>query len=235
MAFFGLFASKLSVRDSRILQGKADRHSHILFGVDDGIRTIEDSLQAITTLEALGVTDLWCTPHIMEDVPNTTQILKARFEELSAAYKGSVRLHLAAEYMMDTVLEERLERCDLLTMENNIVLVETSTLNPPYGYMGFFKKIMGAGYRPLLAHPERYRYMSDEDYAQLRQMGVLFQLNLPSILGYYGKGVQEKAVQLLEKGYYDYLGTDCHRTKALEEPFDRKLLSRSICKRLENL
>ena len=235
MGLFELFAGRLSVRESKVLQGKVDRHSHILFGVDDGIRTIEDSLQAIALHETLGITDLWCTPHIMEDVPNTTPGLQARFEELRQAYKGGVRLHLAAEYMMDNLLEERLEGRDLLTMEDNMLLLETSTLNPPYGYKEILRKIMSAGYRPLLAHPERYRYMSDDDYAELRKMGVLFQLNLPSVLGYYGKTVQQKAEELLEKGYYDYLGSDCHRTKALLEPFDRKLLSRSTFKRLRDL
>ena len=110
MGLLELFAGRLSVRESKVLQGKVDRHSHILFGVDDGIRTIEDSLQAIALHETLGITDLWCTPHIMEDVPNTTPGLQARFEELRQAYKGGVRLHLAAEYMMDTLLEERLDR-----------------------------------------------------------------------------------------------------------------------------
>ena len=235
MGLLEFFAGRLSVRESKVLQGKVDRHSHILFGVDDGVSTLEESLQAIALHEALGVTDLWCTPHVMEDVPNTTEALESRFAQLCEAYKGSIRLHLAAEYMMDTLLEERLDRHDLLVMEDNMLLVETSTLNPPYGYKDILRKIMSAGYRPVLAHPERYRYMSDEDYAELHKMGVAFQMNLPSVLGYYGKTVQQKALELLGKGYYRFIGSDCHRTKALLEPFDRKLLSRSTCKKLKDL
>ena len=88
MGLFGLFSSKRSLQESGILNGSTDRHSHILYGVDDGIKTPEDSLAALAFEESLGVREVWCTPHIMEDVPNTTEALKSRFEELCGIYNG---------------------------------------------------------------------------------------------------------------------------------------------------
>ena len=131
MGLFDFIKRKQSLLQSGVLQGATDRHSHILFGVDDGIRTLEDSLAVLAYDEEIGIKEVWCTPHIMEDVPNTTEALKKRFAELQAAYSGPIKLHLAAEYMLDTLFEERFTQGDLLTMEDNTILVETSTWNPP--------------------------------------------------------------------------------------------------------
>ena len=235
MGFLGLFNSRTSIMGSGVLQGATDRHSHILFGVDDGIQTLEESLSALAREEELGVEDVWCTPHVMEDVPNTTEALKARFAELQSAYKGNIKLHLAAEYMIDTVFEERLSNGDFLTMENNTVLVETSTWSPPFDLLNQLRELQKKGYNPLLAHPERYRYMANEDYEELIRLGVRFQLNLPSIVGYYGKTAQEKASWLLKKDMYSAIGTDCHKDKALGEPYMRELLSREDMKKLKTV
>ena len=116
MGFLNLFKRKNSLSDG-VLQGATDSHSHVLFGVDDGIKTLEDSLAVLSFLETLGIQHLWCTPHIMEECANDTELLKARFEQLKVAYKGSVRLHLAAEYMLDTVFEQRFRDRELLTHE----------------------------------------------------------------------------------------------------------------------
>ena len=177
----GLFSRKTTVHDSGLLCGAADRHSHILWGVDDGVKTSAETLETLSFLGECGLGDLWLTPHTAEDVPNTTEGLKARFAELEALYAGPVMLHLASEYMLDTLYERHLEERDLLTMEGDTVLVETSTWNPPVGMAALLKETMAAGYRPLLAHPERYRYMEMEDYGRLAGMGVRLQLNLPSL------------------------------------------------------
>ena len=235
MGFLGLFTSKISILESGILQGAVDRHSHILFGVDDGIKTIEESLCALAREEEMGITEVWCTPHIMEDVPNTTEDLKARFLQLQSVYTGNLKLHLAAEYMIDTVFEERLAEGDFLTMENNTVLVETSTWSPPFDLVNHLRELQKKGFNPLLAHPERYRYMSREDYEELVRLGVRLQLNLPSIVGYYGKTAQDKASWLLSKDMYSAIGTDCHKEKALGEPYMRALLSKEDMKNLKKL
>ena len=235
MGFLGLFSSNISLSESGVLQGAVDRHSHILYGVDDGISTLEESLSALKREEELGVAEVWCTPHVMEDVPNTSESLKARFAELLAAYKGNLKLHLAAEYMIDTVFEERLSNLDFLTMEDNMVLVETSTWSPPFDLLNQLRELQKNGYNPLLAHPERYRYMTKEDYMELIRLGVRMQLNLPSIVGYYGKTAQEKASWLLDKDMYSAIGSDCHKEKAFGEPYSRNLLSKENVRKLKKM
>ena len=102
------FSKKTTIAASGILHGATDHHSHILPGVDDGVETIDEALRILATYEELGIKTLWLTPHIMEDCPNSPQKLRARFEELKAAYNGSVELHLAAEYMIDNHLRKLL-------------------------------------------------------------------------------------------------------------------------------
>ena len=236
MGIFSIFGSKKqSLQSSGVLQGAKDVHSHILFGVDDGIKTLDDSLAVLRYEESLGINELWCTPHIMEDCANETKHLKARFAELCAAYNGSLSLHLAAEYMLDTVFEQRFKDRDLLTMENDTLLVETSTWTPPLGLYDTFREIQSAGYRPLFAHPERYRYLTEPSYERLRKLGIHFQLNLPSLVGFYGETAQRKAEWLLANGFYSEVGSDCHRLRLIQEQFERKALSKETIAQLTDL
>lgn len=199
------------------LNGFVDWHCHILPGVDDGLPTMEDALSVLAEYERLGIAQVWLTPHIMEDIPNTTAALRARFAELQAAYKGGVQLHLAAENMLDRLFVERFAARDLLTIGpgGDHLLVETSYFNPPMDLHGMLERIMSAGYRPILAHPERYIYMDEKDYVQLHGMGVEFQLNLPSLAGMYGTEARKKARRLGKLGLYAYSGTDLHRPATL--------------------
>ena len=228
MGLFDIFHRSRSILDAGILEGRTDRHSHILFGGDDGIRTLDKSLAVLSYMEDAGVVELWCTPHIMEDVPNTTAALQERFEQLKAAYTGNITLHLAAEYMLDPLFEKRLSERDLLTMEDNMLLVETSTWTPPVNFYDLLENTMKAGYRPILAHPERYRYLKEAGYRKLKDMGVKFQMNLPSIVGFYGETANRKAVWLLENGFYDEFGSDCHRFATTKEQFERKVLTSDV-------
>ena len=232
MGLFDFMKRKQSLLGSGVLQGATDRHCHILYGVDDGAKALEDALAVLAYDEEIGITEVWCTPHIMEDVPNTTEALKQRFAELQAAYAGPIKLHLAAEYMLDTLFEERFNAGDLLTMEDNTLLVETSTWNPPADMTGTLRKIQKAGYRPLLAHPERYRYMTEQGYERLHKMGIHFQLNLGSLVGYYGETAMRKAHELLEKGWYSEIGSDCHRLATIKEQYNREVLTKDIVSKL---
>lgn len=209
---------------SGIFRGYTDWHSHILPGVDDGVKTMEESLRILRMYEEAGVTALWLTPHIMEDLPNTTAQLRERFEELKAAYNGPIALHLAAEYMMDTLFEERLESGDLLPAgpEQDHLLVETSCYNPPIDLEGILMKVKSRGYYPILAHPERYHYMDMNRYSSLKAEGIRFQLNLPSAAGLYSPATREKAEQLLKKGWYEFMGCDIHRAHTAEKLLNTK-------------
>ena len=211
-----------------ILSGAVDRHSHILFGVDDGVATPQESLAVLEFMESIGVTDIWCTPHIMEDLPNQSEALKARFGELQNLYSGSVKLHLAAEYMLDNLFEERMETGDLLVMDEDVLLVETSTMAAPYDLTGILRRIMSSGYRPMLAHPERCRFLSEKEYTVIRSMGVMFQLNLGSLSGYYGNTVRKKAEWLLSQGMYDAFGSDCHRLESIRRQYEKKAITSKV-------
>lgn len=226
MGLADIFKNRKSIEGSGILRGRTDRHSHILFGVDDGVSSLAESLAVLEYQETLGVKSVWCTPHIMEDVPNETAALRARFDELRAAYDGPLELHLAAEYMLDTLFEERFKSGDLLTMEDATVLVETSTWTPPVNLFDIFRELQSAGYRPLFAHPERYRYLKISDYERLRKLGIHFQLNVVSLTGYYGETAWNKALWMLENGFYSELGSDCHRIKVIKEQYSREELKK---------
>lgn len=232
---FGLFRNKDSVVGSGLLQGAVDNHSHILYGLDDGVKTPEDSLSILAWLEEQGLKTLWFTPHVMEDVPNTTDGIRQRFAELSAIYKGGLSFGLAAEYMMDNLYEERLAAKDLLTHGEDHVMVETSTWSPPIDLWGVLERTLAAGYRPILAHPERYRYMRKDDYKRLHEMGVLLQLNLPSIVGSYRNDSKERAEYLLGRGWYCMVGSDCHRFHALQEQDTKKVLDKKTIRQLADL
>ena len=230
-----IFCCKRSLAQDGMFQGATDCHSHILPGVDDGVKTIEDTLQILQYGELLGVRHWWCTPHVMEDCPNTTEDLKARFDALCEAYDGPVKLHLAAEYMLDTVFDQRLAERDLLTMEDDMLLVEASVMAEPYDLPGKLREIMSAGYCPLLAHPERYRYLGEKDFEKLHNMGVLFQLNLASVTGYYGETAKRKAEYILKKGWYKTAGSDCHRREALLKQYSARTVKKSICCKVAEL
>lgn len=216
---------------SALFDGFTDWHSHLLPGVDDGVPTMDETMKILSRYEALGVKEVWLTPHIMEDIPNETGKLRERFGELQAAYHGSVSLRLSAENMLDNLFEERLESNDLLPLGENVdhLLVETSYFNPPMGLNNILLRIKSKGYTPVFAHPERYQYMDMTAYERLKSLGIKFQLNLFSLLGIYGRNAQRKASLLLDKEYYNLCGTDLHSTLVLQgvEPamINKKILS----------
>lgn len=258
------FRRRPTLEESGFFQGFTDWHSHILPGVDDGVQTLEESLRVLEEYERLGVREVWLTPHIMEDIPNTTAHLRQRFQELQAAYllkapgnpavgthscvsankttshslassnvvethscvsseettaSPKLTLHLAAENMLDSLFEERLKQNDLLPIGPNgdHLLVETSYFSPPMGMRDILQRVQAKGYHPVLAHPERYLYMTDHAYRQLKGMGVKFQLNQFSLCGLYGKEAQKRAIALRKMDMYDYVGTDLHRLNVLRQ------------------
>ena len=173
---------KISLGKNGFFRGFYDCHSHLLPGVDDGLQQMEQSLELLAELEKAGVACLWLTPHVAEDMPNTTAALEERFGLLKERYRGRMALRLAAEYMLDAGFSERLEKRDLLTLGQRRVLVETSFAGAPYNFWSLLDQIKEAGYSPVLAHPERYLYM----------------------------GVCQRAGLLLKEGYYQHVGCDIH-------------------------
>lgn len=213
------FLTSLFQKSQRVsYSGTTDWHSHILPGVDDGVPDMDTALAILDEYEKMGIREVWLTPHIMEDVPNTTSSLKARYEELQSSYHGDVILRLASENMIDGLFYDRLKKNDFLPIghRRNMLLVETTVFNAPMDFEATLKGIRQKGYYPLLAHPERYAYIqSIEEYQELKKHGVLFQLNLLSLTGFYGKVVMEKSLRLLKSGMYDVFGSDIHRPEQL--------------------
>lgn len=195
-----------------------DWHSHILPGVDDGIRTMDEALETLDCFEKQGIRRVWLTPHIMEDCPNSTGRLRDRFSDLKELYKGNIQLNLAAENMLDSLFEERLKENDFLPIGDSgeYLLVETSYVNPPFGMDDMIEGIFEAGYVPLLAHPERYRYMAEKDYLTLRDRGVKFQGNYVSLVGGYGETARRKLEWMLKENLIDVTGSDVHRKFVFE-------------------
>lgn len=219
---------KVIIKDSEFFNGYTETHCHLLPGVDDGVQTAEESLAILERLAQQGVNDVWLTPHVMEDYPNTKASLLAKFEEFKQLHSANPHLqkqtlHLAAEYMLDAEFDKILASGELLMHRDNQLLVETSYFNAPYNLDQLLDKIKQKGIYPLLAHPERYVYMQMKDYEALKARDIRFQLNLPSLLGRYGEDAQKKAEKMLAKGWYDTVGTDLHRSSQLDYILNSKL------------
>ena len=225
--------NKKTLLRSGFLNHFTDYHSHILPGVDDGIKTMGESLELLHLFEEEGVKSMVLTPHIMDEYPkNDTTFLRARFEELQQQYHGNMELRLGGEYMIDSKFGDHLQKGDLLTIKDNYLLVETSYVFEPPGFMASIKEAKDKGYQIVLAHPERYSYMNKEHHRRLKQLCVFYQINLPSILGFYGPRVYQNALELLESDSYQFIGTDIHRLASFQEIFGKLKVNGKLLKKL---
>lgn len=219
-----------------------DMHSHLLPGLDDGAETMEQSVELLRGLRALGYHKLVMTPHVMGDFYRNTPegirgALHALRQAAAEAGLGDVVLECAAEYYLDESFAARLERDeDLLSFggAQRLVLVETSYINEPFNFAETMFKLKSAGYQPVLAHPERYTYLYGrfEELVRIRESGVLLQVNLNSLIGYYSAGAKRVAEKLVDGGLVDLLGTDTHNLKHLENIRTKVLASSYLPKAL---
>jgi tyrosine-protein phosphatase YwqE len=200
-----------------------DIHSHLLPGIDDGVKTINESIKIVEKLQSLGIRNIITTPHVMGDIyPNSTKTiinkLNAVKKELTERKISDISINAAAEYMLDQQFYERLKRRDLLTIKDNFILVELSYFEAPVNLYEILFEIKVMGYKPILAHPERYNFFHNDinNYYQLKKRGCLFQLNILSLTNHYGKGVNKMTMLLLKEKLYDFLGTDIHHIRHYE-------------------
>lgn len=227
-----LLSNKILVRESGLLEGFRDCHCHLLPGVDDGVQEADETKQILEKWESLGVKEVWLTPHIMEDIPNELEKLRKKMEEVTAFYIGDIKLNLAAEHMMDGLFLRRLEKNEVMPIGRNRdrLLVETSYYTPPMNLSEVIEKVNTRGYKPILAHPERYQYMDRRGCRYWKERGVLFQLNVPSIVGAYGLEVQRKSEWLLKENLYDYCGTDMHSIDQLRMFLNSEISKKTVKK-----
>ena len=217
---FSFFKKKEKKSDAPGLN--VDLHSHLIPGIDDGSKSMEESLNLLSGMEALGYKKVITTPHIMADAyRNTPKIIRGGLENLrrAALEKGiSLEIEAAAEYYLDDGFEVLLDKGDVLTLKGGYLLFETSYFAKPLQIEEMIFSITSSGYIPLMAHPERYRYVKEfqKEYARFKELGVLFQVNLNSFGGYYGKDAKTKAAFLSQEGMIDFLGSDVHHEKQVK-------------------
>jgi protein-tyrosine phosphatase len=235
--FSGLFRKNEKVDPIDLSLIGVDMHSHFIPGIDDGAKTIKDSLELLRGMKEAGYRKVITTPHIMGDFfRNTPEIIHnglAKLREATAAAGIDIEIEAAAEYYFDFDLEQKIDSGKLLTFGGEYLLFEVSYMNAPDGLEAMIFKMQTSGYKPVLAHPERYPYWFRDlkNFEKLKDKGVLFQLNINSLTGYYSPATLKIAEQMIDKGWYEFVGSDCHHSghlslmqKARTSPHLRKLI-----------
>ncbi len=209
-----------------------DIHSHLIPNIDDGAKDMERSIELILSLKEMGYKKLITTPHVSDMFLNSSEDILEGYKHLKEELSSrqiDIKIEVAAEYYADDHFEELLKKKDLLTFgEDKYLLFELSYFTPPQDLESLIYDIKLAGYRPVLAHPERYTYLhnSIDKYRDIKNMGVLFQINLISIDGYYSSEVTQAVKELIVNRMVDFIGSDTHHRqhiKHLKKSFSNRL------------
>jgi protein-tyrosine phosphatase len=202
---------------------QVDIHSHLIPGIDDGSKNMEESVSMIRRLKDLGLRKLITTPHVMSEFyRNTPEIIMMGLEDVRGALVQEgidIEIEAAAEYYLDEIFLEKVQNGEkLLTIANNYVLVETGFMNKPQMLFDIFFAMEMHGYKPVLAHPERYQYLIQDKklLGELLDRDIYFQLNLLSLTGFYSKPIKNFAETLLDEKKVRFFGTDCHNHRYLD-------------------
>ena len=216
---------------------KVDIHSHLLPGIDDGAQTLKESLELIKQFHLLGYSKLITTPHIISDhYPNNREIIYEKLYHVQESLKLEdidITLEAGAEYYLDIHFLNLIEDRYLLTFMKHYVLFETDYITKPIVLEEVIHSLLEKGYIPVLAHPERYRYLNNniEAYKRLKALGVLFQVNAKSLYN-QSKSTSNMAHQLINHGLVDFIGSDAHRIRDLRK-LEHFLKSRTCQKMLK--
>ncbi len=216
-----------------------DMHSHLLPGVDDGSPDPETSLDLLRNFSAVGFRKIITTPHIYQPFhKNTKQGLTDVYQELIPYLKANqldIELQVAAEYFVDEHFEQLVARNELLSFGDRYILIEISFVSYPRNLEHTIFELTSRGYKPILAHPERYLYLADSKkvFENLIQMGCYLQPNINSFAGYYGAKSEEIARFLTEEKMASFLGTDLHHYRHLDT-LQNLMKNKKIMKLLEN-
>lgn len=216
------FKKKIPLTDF-FTDGFVDIHSHLLPGIDDGAKDMDTSIALLLKMASYGIKNFITTPHVLGSVyPNSSEVIKQKLaavkKELEKREIKGISIQAAAEYMLDGEFSALLDQKDILVLKDNYILVEMSYFSAPINLYELLFEIQLKGYKPVLAHPERYNFYHTDfkSYYKLKQAGCLFQLNLLSLTDQYGKGVQKTSEKLLKENLYDFVGTDTHHQNHLE-------------------
>lgn len=244
MGIFGnIFNKKPKLPSANLNVVGVDMHSHFIPGIDDGAATMEDSMALLTAMQELGYRKVITTPHVMSDYyKNTPEIILSGLENVrqAAKYQGlTIEIEAAAEYNIDADFEPKIDNNELLTFGGNLkyVLIEMPFMQEPPNVNDLIFKLIMAGYRPVMAHVERYPFWHNkfERILEIRERGAVLQMNINSLSGYYGPQVKKIAERLIDAGEIRLLGSDCHHLnhielikKCLNEPALHKLLGQDV-------
>jgi protein-tyrosine phosphatase len=216
------------------LEGITDIHNHVLPAIDDGSPDTGTSLEMIRGMKALGIKNCIATPHTMEDyygndVATITDAYNTIIKEIEpTAGKGFI-IGAASEYMIDGKFDQLIETGDYLCVYKNYLLTELSYFQRPDHLEEVLFQMNQKELIPILAHPERYRYITSlETFEDLKKRGFELQLNLLSLTPHYGDEALKKAGALLDKGMYEYIGTDAHKVLHLEKIKEIKIKKKQI-------
>jgi len=219
--FSNLFKKKEVLPPFDLGRFKSDMHSHLIPGIDDGAQDMDQTIAMLAKFESLGYKKVVTTPHIMTDsFPNNPEIILSGLEKVKNEIKKvgiEIEIEAAAEYYFDETLMPKIKNKELLTFGDNYVLVEFAFHSPPQFLNQLFFELKTHGYRPVIAHFERYLYyLGKIDKAEKwRSEEINIQINLNSLFGQYGPEVQKQAEKLIDEGQFDFVGTDCHRIEHL--------------------
>ncbi len=227
------FKKNKTILKDLIPDNHIDIHSHLLPGIDDGAQTIDDTIYLIKELNKIGISNFITTPHIISGIwDNSKSSIETKAQEtIVNLNKNNINypIKAASEYLMDDHFVSLFKKGEVLTLKDNYVLVEMSYINAPIQLYDIIFDMQIAGYKPVLAHPERYQFYHKNfnEYIKLKNAGCLFQINLLSAVGYYGNEVAEIAEKLLNQGLIDFVGSDVHHKKHIES-FDKIILLKNL-------
>lgn len=212
---FNIFHRK---KENNQLFYNTDVHCHILPGVDHGSQDVEQSIEMLRAERDMGITRVILTSHVTaETFENTPDTLRPAFEILKQAVAETedishMKLYLSAEYRMDEFWDKQYSLGNQIAMPGNYILMENSFHQELLGLDELLFDLKVKGYKPILAHPERYIYYAQrkQRLEQLHNTGTKFQVNLLSLAGYFGQHCRETALWLVKHGMVDMLGSDMH-------------------------
>ncbi len=193
-----------------------DMHSHILPGIDDGANDVQQSIEIIKSMKGLGYENFFFTPHVLGDYyPNTNESIEKSFDKLNY-YLDLKRMdnkrHAVAEYFYDDRLVDLMEAQSIRTYgQTKFFLFELSFRQKPQLLKEFIYNVQMKGYKPILAHPERYTFATIDMLEDLKNRGVHLQLDLMSLTNNYGKDVKKMADKIVKHKMFDFVGSDIHR------------------------
>lgn len=221
-----------------------DIHNHLLYSIDDGSNSLNDSIEILNDLYNRGVTDIVLTPHyiIGTDYNSSNKEKLKLIKELEKNTK--IKLYMGNEVFIDNNILEYIENSEISTINSSrYLLIELPLEEKLESSNNIIFKLRNSGIIPIIAHPERYSYLSIKDLEELINEGCLFQGNISSLIDKYGKKARKNLELLLKKHMIHVLGTDIHNhtfdlnicKEKLSTIVDKDMYNELLCKNFDKI